>query len=113
MKRVTISSPSGKGWELRPGPDGSANFSQLYEAGLWEVQYDGKLERKIGVNLLNARESDPAVAEASTLDAAGLVTAGGIENELRTNQEIWRWFALAALGLLLAEWYFYQRSLGI
>lgn len=110
VNHTTIRSPKGEVFEIHPGPDRSASFAQTYEVGLWSVEFDGKVAERFGVNLMDRRETEGRVGESSTFAGSGELQARGLGTELRTNQEIWKWFALAALGLLAVEWVLYQRQ---
>ena len=60
------------------------------------------------VALLNARESD--LTPGKTLDF------GSFEIEMQTqleeqSKDIWKWFALFGLIVLLAEWFLYNKRL--
>ena len=67
---------------------------------------DVQLER-FTVNLLNTTESALSHSPTATVAEPSMEVEGGLQPMV---QEIWRWFALAALLLLLLEWWFYHRS---
>ncbi|MCC6680416.1 MAG: VWA domain-containing protein [Phycisphaeraceae bacterium] len=63
---------------------------------------------RLAVNLLDALESDLRVAdkiEVGAVDARGQVATASVR------REVWRWFAWAALGVLLIEWLIYTRRM--
>ena len=94
-------------------PDGttvgleSPIYTQTDQIGIYTLfAEDVQLER-FTVNLLNAMES--ALSHSPT--SAGADLSMDVGGELQPMaQEIWRWFALAALLLLVLEWWFYHRS---
>ncbi len=110
IKRVKIISPAGRVWNQVPGPDGIVSFSETYETGVWSVEFDGKATEEFAVNLMNPEESKAAIDQQMRITSSGETETAGLDAELRTNREIWKWFAAAALALLVAEWVFYRRA---
>ena len=92
--------------ELERGRD--AYFSQTDQAGVYRIEFGGGAHtpRPIAVNLLSAAESNTRPAQS--IELAGKMIPAAAEGG-RTNREIWRYFALAGLLFLLAEWYVYSR----
>ncbi|MEM1108353.1 MAG: BatA and WFA domain-containing protein [Planctomycetota bacterium] len=70
---------------------------------------DAPLDR-LAVNLLDELESD--VRPAARLEIGTGVTQTTAEASL-IRKEIWPWFAWAALGLLLVEWFVYTRRMRV
>ena len=71
---------------------------------------DGRELERFTVNLLDATESALSHSTTTTIDRDG-VTPPVLETGLQPiAQEVWRWFALGALLLLLVEWWFYHRN---
>jgi hypothetical protein len=58
------------------------------------------------VNVLDRGESTIRPAEALEVGRAVIVAERG---RVRQNRELWRWFLLAALGVLALEWYIFSR----
>jgi hypothetical protein len=58
------------------------------------------------VNLLDAAESNIKPQEEIEFGRYGAVAATASR---KANMEIWRWIALAGLGVLLFEWWYYHR----
>lgn len=110
VKRVKIISPEGRVWNLAPGPDGIVSFSETYETGIWSVEFDGEAAEEFAVNLMNSNETKAAIGQQMRITSSGETESVGLDAELRTNREIWKWFAAAALILLVAEWVFYRRA---
>ncbi len=65
---------------------------------------------RIGVNLLDANESDLRVAQE--LQIGSTLTKGQTGNSV-VKKEIWPWFVLAALILLMLEWVVYTRRMSL
>lgn len=76
-------------------------------AGVYDLQYEGEAQpRALPVNMASLLESD--IAPDDELELGGR-TVGASADATRTRQELWPWFALLALGVLLAEWAVYCR----
>jgi hypothetical protein len=73
------------------------------------VQWDGRVQRRFAVNLLDSSESDLVPRPAIDIGDAQ-VAPGEVHSRPR---DIWQWIALAALLLLLLEWYVYNRRVYI
>lgn len=106
---VKLVSPSERVWELTPGPDRLVSFGETHEAGVWLAEIPGRPSEHFGVNLMDRTEGDPAVVEPVRIDSDGERQAGGLGGELRSNREVWRWLAAAALAILMLEWFLYRR----
>lgn len=57
-------------------------------------------------NLLDPQETDTRPAESLDLGKRGRVEAA---EEVRGGQELWRWFGVSALVLLMLEWWWFHR----
>ena len=62
------------------------------------------------VNLADARESDLAPLETITWSKREVTATA---KALKENREFWLWPALLALGLVMLEWYVYNRRVYI
>ncbi len=84
-------------------------FGDTQRVGVYEVRWAGKAQRNFAVNLLDADESniEPRMEIQIGQDT---IKAGAAKG---TPRETWKWVALAALGLLLLEWYIYNRRVYI
>lgn len=122
---VSVITPGGSRFEVNPSSDGRISFGPISKAGLYEVTWsgppgprdpviDGRPRRPIPVNLFDPDESHLRVAE--TLDiATGRATAsavtGGETPEERAG--LWKWALLGVLGMLMIEWYVYNRKVHV
>ena len=117
VKKIEVFGP-GKGG--LPDPDGKPetlerkgrpdfSFGNTERVGVYEVRWDGKPQRDFAVNLLDADESniEPRMEIQIGQDS---ITAGQSRG---TPYDTWKWVALGALGLLLLEWYIYNRRVYI
>ncbi len=109
-KAAAVTTPAGRTLKLTIDAMNLAYFTHTETAGLYQLALRGRrAERKpLAVNLLSREETD--IRPARRLRLGGKTIAANPAG-VRTNQEIWRWFALAALAVLLLEWRIYtQRS---
>lgn len=87
-------------------------YADTDSIGVYELTvYDGNRELQSGrfaVNLFDMLESDIAVREAVTVGRLDVVESEGDELGQR---EFWSWLALAALILLMLEWWAHHRRL--
>jgi len=111
VKRVDIIGPDNKNQSLGQDdrqPKTSFPFGATDQVGVYQAKWDGG-QRNFAVNLLDADESNieprPSIQIGSERLEAGQQTS--------PPREMWKWFALAALLLLLLEWYIYNRRIYI
>ena len=83
-------------------------FTETDQAGVYTLfADDGRELERFTVNLLNAAES--ALSHSATMDDEE--TSVSLETGLQPiAQEMWRFPALLAFGVLLIEWWFYHRD---
>ncbi len=101
-----VRTPSGKTVEFSFEGISTAYLTETAEAGMYEVDFDKSPDRYLPVNLLSVEESMIGPQEAIDIGGREVVGTGEV---VRTNQEVWHWFALAALLIMLAEWLIYCR----
>jgi hypothetical protein len=105
-------------------PRGSFVFNQAAKTGIYVAQWDPKGLLPFAVNLFDARESDlaprgliPEGAPESMAEAykikIGYNPVTGTQKSVTIQKDIWWWLALGALGVLLFEWYIYNRRVYI
>ncbi|HVY71772.1 MAG TPA: VWA domain-containing protein, partial [Verrucomicrobiae bacterium] len=80
-------------------------FGDTGRQGIYKLSA-GTNQTTFCVNLLDGAESDTAPREELKFGKYGEVTATAMK---RANLEMWRWIALAALGILMFEWWYYHR----
>jgi len=71
------------------------------------VTRDDGAVRHFAVNLLDPNESN--IEPRTEIKIGGEEVAAG--QERRQPREVWKWIALAALVLLLVEWYVYNKRI--
>ncbi len=80
-------------------------FGETARRGIYQVQL-GTNQLAFAANLLDAAESNLQPRDELSLGRRGEVVATTMK---RANLEYWRWFALAALVLLMGEWWWFHR----
>ena len=90
--------------------NGAVVFSRSDSVGIYELYHDSRLdsrlESRFGVSLLNKEESN--------LEPLKNIDFGGYSVPVRADlseqsRDFWVWFAIAALGIMLIEWFIYHR----
>ena len=64
------------------------------------------MTQQFAVNLFDSRESD--LAPADKLDLGNEEVAAKPSKQA-ARQELWKWLLLGAIGVLIFEWYIYNR----
>ena len=82
-------------------------YTETDQIGVYTLFADDTQLERFTVNLLNATESALSYSPTVTVAEPSMDIEGGLQP---VAQEVWRWFALAALLLLVLEWWFYHRS---
>ncbi len=105
-------------------PQGTFVFNEADKTGIYLAQWEPKGLLPFAVNLFDARESDLAprglvpegaptrMAEAYKIKI-GYNPVTGTQKPPVVQKDIWWYFALLALGVLLVEWYVYNRRVYI
>jgi len=99
------------------GPDGKSRvveidprsrelvFGETFKQGVYHLAA-GTNSTTFCVNLLDAAESNIAPREELPFGRYAKVTATRLK---QANAELWRWLAMAGLGVLLFEWWWYHK----
>ncbi len=94
-----------KKWTLAPNPEGNIFFNQTLFTGFYDYAIGGKPRGSFAVNMISPEESNiepvPSLSTGERQVAAVTIA--------RQNREIWKWFAIGALVLLVLEWHIYGR----
>ncbi len=80
------------------------------QVGLYEARWGQPEPFRFAVNLLDSNESNIKPREVFQVGEDEVKTT---QEPVKQRQELWFWFALAALVILLIEWYVYQRRIYI
>ena len=124
-KDLLVTSASGHATEhLARTPQGSFVYNQAATTGLYHARWEPSGLLPFAVNLFDFRESDLAPrglvpdgvpesqAEAYKIKIGYNPVVGTQQTQVK-RQDWWKWFACAALGVLLVEWYIYNRRVYI
>ena len=105
--------------EVIAAPDGRIVYGPIRETGVYSVQWsgsagasdvkdDGKVLRFYAANLLDAPESDLGTSEV--LDLSNRVVSASGRGEITRLKEWWPWLLIGALGVMMLEWWIYNRK---
>jgi hypothetical protein len=109
VKEVTVTYPDGVS-EALAVLSGRVTFGDTYRTGPYVFTLgDDRRETRV-VDLLDRRESDIKPRDAVPWQAKEVSGAVRVSRE---NRELWPWLALVALGVLMVEWYVYNRRVYI
>lgn len=102
---VIVTLPDGEIVETSTMGNGEFVFADTFQQGVYHAKY-GTNEISFCVNLLDAAESAIESRDVLKLGKYGRVEA---TLQLDADKELWRWFAITCLLLLVFEWWFYHR----
>ena len=91
-------------------PDGAAPLGLVDRAGVYRVEGAGREVQALAVNLADGVES--AIATRDRLDISGRSLEATLSGEL-TTREVWHWFVLAGLVLLVVEWLLFSSKVRV
>lgn len=106
---VAVVDPTGAAHRVRVEARRGAAFGRTRHAGVYTARLPDKKQRSFAVNLLSSDESDIAPRESFELESK-VVTSRGV---VRARREIWPHVALAAVILLMVEWYMFNRRVWV
>ena len=109
VDQVIVTAPSGQQWAFQAVGDTPITFAQTQVPGLYTVEQrrgDETLRARFAVNLFSRLESDIAPRDEIHI---GEAPVSGQKPEAG-RREWWRWPALAALGVLVIEWFAHYRG---
>ncbi len=100
-----VRTPSGRTETVALDPLRPVYFGATSEAGIYTVT-QGEAKTEYAVNLLDRGESSITPADELKF---GRSTVAAQTGGVRQTRELWRWFVIAALAVLTAEWWVYTR----
>jgi hypothetical protein len=108
VKQVQIDSPSGQRTRITARDKVNFVFGGTEELGVYSVREGDarKLTQHFAVNLFDSRESNLTPSPEIEL---GYETVAGQSGTQQGRKELWKILLLAALGVLIFEWYVYNR----
>jgi len=122
-RQVRLRAPSGRTFPLTPGEGGEVVYGPLRETGLhtlsWrgeagagDAEEAGRVERLFAVNLADPLESRIEPVETLAL-ASREVQQAGAARSADQRRRLWPWLLLAALGVVMFEWFIYNRRVAL
>ncbi len=106
--QLQVRTPSGTTVAVPRSTSGSFHFSATDELGPYEIPDQGKTADRFTINLFNSAESDLRPPQGNSLQI-GQVPVPATSGYASARRETWKWLLAAALVVLLAEWYIYNR----
>ncbi len=108
VKNIIVSTPRGDRFDVPREQHSTFVFSRTDELGVYEVREGSgnKVTQQFAVNLFDTRESDLTPAEQIDIGHEEVKAQPGKQ---AARQEIWKWLVLSAIGVLIFEWYIYNR----
>jgi hypothetical protein len=117
-KELTVVMPNGGTRDVQPQSGGKLSFHETDQVGVYEVKSGSNVLTRFAVNLFDRNESDIRL-RARQDDKGGLQTVQSLSigytdvaaqsPSTPVRKELWTWLLLAALAVLVLEWYIYNR----
>jgi hypothetical protein len=116
--RATVVLPDGSTREATPPTAGKLAFHETDQLGLYDVLANGELVARFAVNLFDRQESDVRLRTRQDgqegVQTVQDLTIGYEDVQAESpsspvRKELWTWLLLAALFVLVLEWYIYNR----
>jgi hypothetical protein len=95
---------------LERDPARELSYGSAEHVGVYDVSWGQADPYRFAVNLFDMNESDIRPRDNILVGDEEIKTN---PEPVRSREELWFWFALAALAILLLEWYVYQRRIYI
>lgn len=121
---VTLTPPEGTNAKvsLVAQPSGEIVYGPIKSVGIYTLTWDGQPaggdtvvngtpRRAISVNLADPFESD--ITPRSILSTASRVVSAEAQSEGGTLRRLWPWLLLGMLGVLVLEWWVYNRKVAL
>jgi hypothetical protein len=115
---LTVVTPDGARQNVETPTPGKLTYHDTDQLGIYEVQAGGKPAARFAVNLFDRDESDVRLRarqdEEGGVKTVESVSIGYVDVAARApsspvRKELWTWILLAALAVLMLEWYIYNR----
>ena len=105
-REISVLTPAGKNIPFEQVRSARFTFTGTAELGIYEVLSAGKTRERFAVNLFDRKESNIKPTPQIEFGNVQLTGQTGWEQARR---EIWKWLLMAALAILIVEWYIYNR----
>jgi hypothetical protein len=105
---IRVQTPRGDQFEVPREHQSTYIFSRTDEIGVYNVREGSgqKVAQQFAVNLFDGRESDLQPREKIEIGHAEVQAQA---SKQATRRELWKWLLLGAIGVLIVEWYVYNR----
>lgn len=105
---IEVQLPGGDTVRVPRSAQHTYSFVHSDQLGVYEVRQQGDSTGQFAVNLFDGAESNLAVRDKNTIKI-GYVEITGKSGAVPAAREAWKWLVLAALVVLVGEWYIYNR----
>ena len=106
VSQIEVTDPAGGAKNLNRGTRADFSYGDTNLVGVYRVAWNDAIQRSFAVNLLDAEESNIEPRQVVQIGAGESIS--GVKDRSQP-RELWKWMVAAALGLLLLEWYIYNR----
>ncbi len=108
VPKVLVESPRKERYDVPRETSNTYIFGRTDELGVYDVREGSgqKVNQQFAVNLYDPRESD---LKPKDVVIVGVEEVKGQTTKNQSRQELWKWLLLAAIGVLIFEWYIYNR----
>ena len=108
VKNLLVQSPRGDGFEVARETQNTYVFGKTDDIGVYDVREGtgAKISQKFVVNLFDEQECD--IFPAYRVELQHTEVKATVSKQT-ARQEIWKWLLLGAVGLLIFEWYIYNK----
>jgi hypothetical protein len=105
---LVVKTPGGQTIDVPRTHQAARSFSQTDQLGVYDVRDGGKTVQQFAVNLFDSKESDirPRTEDSVKI---GFVEVKPTSHAVPVRRETWKFLLLVALGVLILEWYIYNR----
>jgi hypothetical protein len=108
VDQIYVTSPSGDVSALEREAQNTFVYSETDDVGVYETK-EGRgrdVSQRFAVNMFSSRESDLRPRKAIVLEYTAVDGRSASEP---SRKELWKWLLIFALGVLIFEWYVYNR----
>jgi len=107
-KEALLTKPNGSTTKLIRGSRAEFSITETDQLGVYQVEYEDQ-SRRFAVNLFDPLESDLAPANSVTIGSEVIAA----DDPRKTPLELWKWFVVGGLIVVLVEWWIYNRRVQI
>lgn len=110
-KPLEIRTPQGESISLNDETPGKASFTATGQLGVYDVRSEGTTAQQFAVNLFDSAESNLRPREKLDLGPTTVAAQSSAWSPAR--RETWKEILLLGLGVLLVEWYIFNRRVAM